>query len=119
MRVASITDLKLRKLKADPKKRFDLWDAHILGFGVRVAPSGTKTFIVMYRLHEKKRRVSIGRYPEMSLAEAKQVALNMRAQVASGKDPVAKPASHIDDFASVLKDFLKLHCERYNRADSQ
>lgn len=55
----------------------------------------------------------------MSLSEAKQIALNMRAQVASGIDPVTKPASDIDNFASVLNDFLKLHCERYNKLSTQ
>ncbi len=68
-----LTDLAARK--ARPKdKRYDLYDAALRGFGVRVATSGAKTWFVMRRVNGRMVRHTIGRYPEWSLAEARDKA---------------------------------------------
>jgi integrase len=62
------------------------------GFGIRVAPSGRKTFIYFYRMpgESKKRRLTIGVYPAIALAEAHSKYAAAREMVASGIDPGAK-----------------------------
>ena len=68
-----LTDLAVRK--ARPKeKRYDLYDAALRGFGVRVSTSGAKTWFVMRRVNERMVRYSLGRYPEYSLTEARAAA---------------------------------------------
>ena len=64
------TDVGVRNLK--PKaQRYDLWEDGRSGFGVRVAPSGRKTFQYMFWKDGKARRLTIGRYGEMTLADAR------------------------------------------------
>ena len=51
-----LTDVKIRKMKPDVAKRFEVWDAKLPGFGVRVAPTGTKSFVLLYRQNGRARR---------------------------------------------------------------
>ena len=45
----ALTDLTLRKALAHDGGRVEIWDTKIPGFGVRISPSGHKSFILMYR----------------------------------------------------------------------
>jgi len=67
-------------------------DANIVcrGFGVTIAPSGTKTFFLSYTSPEdgKRKQIAIGRFPAMSLKEARLNAGKLRDEVNCGKDPV-------------------------------
>ena len=42
-----LTELGIRKLTAKGGQRVEIWDEKIPGFGLRVAPSGTKSFVIM------------------------------------------------------------------------
>lgn len=55
-----------------------LWDTTVKYFGVRVSQGGTKTFIVMHGRHRD--RITIGRYPTISLAQARQKAKEVLAE---------------------------------------
>jgi integrase len=71
-----------------------LWDGEIRGFGLRVVPSGLKTFIVQYRnLEGRTRRMMIGRYGIMTVEQARDKAKVTLGAVAGGSDPAASIAS--------------------------
>ena len=58
------------------------------GLGVRVYPSGAKVFEFRYRnLAGKRRRLAVGEYPDVSLATAREQAINYRIAVTEGRDP--------------------------------
>lgn len=81
-----LTDLAVRK--ARPKdNRYDLYDAAIRGFGLRVAVSGAKTWFVMRRVNGRMVRYTLGRYPEYSLVEARVLAGAALKQMAEGEHP--------------------------------
>ncbi len=75
-----------------------LWDSQIPGFGVRVKPSGTKTFILQYRnKFGRRRRLAIGRAGKgkggLPPAEAREIAIKLKARIAEGGDPADEKAA--------------------------
>ena len=58
------------------------------GMYLLVKPSGTKYWRMNYRHFGSQRTVSFGRYPEVSLAEARQRLIEARRLIADGIDPV-------------------------------
>lgn len=88
-----LTDRTIRDAK--PKSTvYRLRDGNVVcrGFGVTVAPSGAKTFFLSYTSPEdgKRKQVSIGQFPALSLKEARLKAGALREAVNSGKDLAAE-----------------------------
>ena len=67
------------------------WDRDLPGFGVRVYPSGTKTFVVQSRGEGRSRRLTIGRHGSINADEARRRAARIIARIKSWDDP-ALPA---------------------------
>lgn len=78
------TDVALRALKP-AEKSYKRADGH--GLYIEVMPNGSKLWRVKYRLHGREKRQSLGRYPDVSLAEARKLRDQARALVSAGKDP--------------------------------
>lgn len=71
-----LTDLAIRKLPHPPQGYVKYWDTKMPAFGVRVS-TGSKSFVVM---QGKARKLStIGRYPEISLSDARKEAKRLLA----------------------------------------
>jgi integrase len=77
-----LTDVAVRALKSPAAGQIDYWDATTRGFGVRVSQAGSKTFVA--KVHNQ--RVSIGRYPDLSLADARKKANGLK----SDQQPIAR-----------------------------
>ena len=76
-------------------KPFIAFDLEVVGFGVRVMPSGLKSFILEYRpgaggRNVNKRRMTLGRYGAMTPDQAGKAALTALAHVRLGSDPQAE-----------------------------
>lgn len=85
--------LKLSATKVDKTPpplsgRTELWDSQTRGLGLRITPSGTKTWVMMYRVDGKQRRLTLGRYPDLSLSDARTEATKHLTTIAKGADPV-------------------------------
>ena len=64
------------------------WDGALTGFAVRVRPSGKVSFIVQYRTREgRQRRRVIGRYPAMTVEQARRAAGTWLVTAQQGGDP--------------------------------
>ena len=68
---------------------FDTAKGSPAGFGLRVFESGTKSFAITYRRNGRKRRYALGRYPVVSLQEARKKAKRIDAEKS---DPSAERA---------------------------
>ena len=80
----SLLDVIIRNAK--PKtKPYKLIDAG--GLYVQVTPAGGKLWRWKYRYNKKERLASLGKYPRVSLAEARAKHQMLRDRLAAGEDP--------------------------------
>jgi integrase len=108
------SDAFLRTVKTTERK--DYYDATQHGLGIRVSPSGRKTWFVMCRVSGRQTRFTIGRYPEIGLAAVRQEAARLLEDLASGKRPKRTPTA---TFASVMVDWLARDQSRKRSADEK
>jgi integrase len=115
-----LTELSVRALKAAPHGRLELWDGRVPGFGVRVSPKGTKTFVLLYRCNGRSRRLSLGRYPMTSLAHARKQAMMALGDLARGIDP-GKSAGVTPHrpFDATVDLFVRTYCGQHNRESTR
>ena len=84
---------------AEPREtRYTLFDAEITGFGLRVYPSGKKSWIFEYRpggggRGVYKKRLTIGSSSEFTPEQARKVADKLRARTKMGEDPQAEKSN--------------------------
>lgn len=84
-----LTDKQLRAAKANGKTQY-LHDGG--GLYLRVTPAGYKTFILRVRRLSKYSWLALGPYPDMSLAEAREKAVEVNTQGAPAQMTVAQAA---------------------------
>lgn len=82
-----LSDAKLRKLKPTEKK-YKIADSH--GLFAVVMPNGSILWRMRYVLAGKRRELALGKYPAVSLSEARQIVLLYREQIERGVDPHAQ-----------------------------
>ena len=80
------TDREIQNLKPQ-EKRYSVKDKLNNGLFVEVWDSGTKTWHYRYSLNGKQERLVIGRYPDFSLKDARQVRDESASLVAKGISP--------------------------------
>jgi integrase len=86
-----LTDARIKALKPQ-SKRYLVSDGE--GLSLDVLPSGIMSWLFRYRHGGKQERVTLGRYPAMSLKAARHARLERAVLVAGGKSPATekKPA---------------------------
>ena len=78
----TVTAIKAFKPQSKPTKYFDEKGLYIL-----VNPSGAKWWRMKYRIHGKEKLLSLGTYPEVGLAQARENRDELRKQIAKDIDP--------------------------------
>ena len=66
----AFTDAQIKNLKPK-KKRSIVWEDGATCLGLRITPSGKKSFIYMYRYDSRSRMMTLGQYPVLTLADAR------------------------------------------------
>ena len=114
----SLTKLTKRVVDAAlPRpRRYTLFDTEVKGFGVRIYPSGKKSWIFEYRAGEGGRRVSksrvtIGSANDFTPEQARKQAEALRAQTKTGRDPqgerlLQRQAATLEE---ISRQFLEVH----------
>ncbi len=80
----ALTELAVNRL-SKKAKRYEVQDGK--GLFVRVAPSGTKTWIFRYRFDGRRRRMSLGQFPGIGIGEARKRHGEAIKQLQNGIDP--------------------------------
>lgn len=80
-----LTDLQLKALLKKGESVSPIADKNGLHF--KMTKNGTASFILRYQLHGKRTTIAVGRYPLVSLKEARQKAIELQQKLANGIDP--------------------------------
>lgn len=109
------TDRSIAALK--PKReRYEVWDRE--GFGIRVTPKGVKSWVWLYRYQGRPRRMTLGRYPAVGLADARQKFAEAQKALGRGIDPgtvvVAERAA--ERAAETVSELVDDYLERWAKA---
>ena len=86
------------------------WDENLKGFGLRVTSTGAKSFIFQKRINGADKRITIGRYGELTAEQANRQAKKLAGEIATGGDPVAdkkREKLEAKTLNQVMADYLK------------
>jgi len=67
-----------------------LWDGEVKGFALRITPGGAKSFVLDYRAEGRQRRITLGSWPDWTVAAARETAKSMKREVDLGTDPMGE-----------------------------
>ena len=108
-----LTEEKVAALPAKAKT-YDVWDAGgrgaIRGLSLQVLPSGTKTYRYSFRFKGTPQAISykLGRWPGLSLDEARKKAAAAERLVAKGQDPRIAGSANSDTFSAIVEEWHTL-----------
>ena len=108
---AKLTKKSIDAFEATGKLEY-LWDAEVKGFGVVITPAGSKSFILNYRNQDNRsRRKTIGKYGNLTVEQARDIARDLTYRIAKGEDPVQQDdwQRNQPTFAEVAQRFLDDH----------
>jgi integrase len=89
MAKARLTELGVSKLAPPASGRTEIFDSTLPGFGIRVTSNGARSFFAMTRVRGVLKRVTLGSYPTLNLAQARTLAREAMAKARLGEDPSA------------------------------
>lgn len=106
-----INDRALSKQHSIPadQKRIELWDNLLPGFGVRVTGRGVKSYFVVTRLGRQKIRVTLGTYPALPLADARDKAREVLESAMGGVDPRRTALTAPKTIEALIEEFDRRH----------
>lgn len=93
---------------AEPKD-YVLWDDELPGFGLRIFPSGKRSYLIQYRSGGRSRRYTIGIHGVWTPETARREAKTQLGRVAQGEDPAEERAEL--NKAISMKDLCELYMQ--------
>lgn len=120
----NLTENIIARTKPNAAKDVFLWDGGaggISGLGVRIKPSGTRSFVVHYRnSFGKSKRITLGRCDGVRLSTARKLAREKLGQVAGGIDPaeVSKAALEAPTVEQFVERYFTDYAEVHKRPRS-
>ena len=96
----------------ETRNQFFYWDDQIKGFGLRITPTGKKTFVLQYRFQGSTRRMTLGAYPILNPDHARELAMKNLGETIDGMDPsqVKKDGSQkLADISSLFGSYYEGH----------
>lgn len=116
MPIVTLNDRKVNALEPESKP-IEYFDRGFPAFGVRVWPSGKKSFVLFYRQHRRLRRLTLGQYPELTLAKARAKARDAVTAVSEGRDPSGEQqTARVRTFGALSTRYLEKWAKKRKRS---
>lgn len=110
----ALTEAAVQRLKPPTKGQIDIFDSGFPGLALRISYGGRRSWVFFYRFGGKLRRMTLGTYPALTLAEARQAWRDARTEAQRGGDPsrarkIDRPATDFKNVAAqwILRDQAK------------
>ena len=94
------------------------WDRDLPGFGVRLYPTGRKTYVVQSRGPTGSRRVTVGQHGAISAEQARKAAAAIIDRIKAGEDPMPEVAEPEPTVADLAEKYLRTHVAVQCKASS-
>jgi integrase len=107
MRKRALTTAAVERISPPQAGQSDHYDAGYPGLALRVSYGGARAWTFFYRLNGRLHRMTLGRYPSMTLAQARDAWRDARALVGRGEDPARTRPAAADSFAAVFAEWIK------------
>jgi integrase len=95
------------------------YDSALPGFGVRVFPSGAKSFVVWYRTDSGRKRLhTLGKYGTLTLQQGRDLARRTLMQAKTGADPLGERqhARHGETVRDLAETYLERHAKKHKKS---
>src|SRR4249920_2609890 len=102
-----LTAAGISRIKPPDAGQVDHFDTGYPGLALRISYGGSRSWVYFYRWQGKQRRLTLGSWPALDLAEARDAWRGVRKKLANGEEPTAAAAIAADLFADVVADWLK------------
>ena len=112
--MAGFTDKAIAALRPR-SQRYEKWDGG--GFGIRISPSGAKSWTWVYHFESRSRRLTLGTYPGVGLADARLKLAEARKLLQQGIDPGSRQveARRAERSAESLAEVAEAYLEKWAR----
>ena len=86
-------------------------DAQVRGLEFQITPGGIRSWVLRFRVHGRQKTQTLGRWPELKVAQARKMALDLQGKIAKGEDPGAtrRAEREAETVAELVKRFKKEH----------
>lgn len=108
----NFTKSSLMNLNANQNTTF-YYDKIEKGLYLSLSPLGTKTFYIQKRIGRRVERIKIGRFPDMTIDNARRKVKIIKAQVAEGIDPMEEKRKIRDE--ATFQEMYNLWMEKYSK----
>ena len=93
------------------------YDIQVSGLGIMLFPSGTKTFFVYKRVNGRPDKIKLGRFPQMSVEQARKAAYSTINDIDKGIDPKFEKSKLSKEilFAELFEEFMEKHSKLHKK----
>jgi integrase len=86
-------------------------DAQVRGLFIQVTPGGVLSWVLRFRVHGREKTHMVGRWPELTVAQARKMALDLQSKISQGEDPAAtrRAEREAETVAELAERFKKEH----------
>lgn len=107
---AHLTERNAKTFKPGPRNTI-VYDDGVIGFGLRITQAGARAFVLDYLFEARKRRLTIGSWPDWSVAAAREQAKRYKREIDQGRDPLAQRDER--RIAPTIKDLIERYLDEH------